>query len=262
VARRGSESLRGNYPSFNAFGVVPRLLTADEAIGATTNERIGSVWLYLVRRANKFVKTLRPYEQSNFDVEDVLMELYVTLAEKDAKWEPDRGRYITFAGKIADRALTDIRDRSRTVESPRNSSCRMRDYQAQEEAGTLTDRRLKTFDDVRRSSGEYEHISVARQGETGDYREPSVPPDDHEEREDERMVKDAVTWGLMALTTFEARCLGEYAGLWGRQQRTIAEIARRTGRSKDAVKKARDSANDKIRRRLYSMGHPAVASDN
>ena len=73
-----------------------------------------------------FQDALNFRERVNFDPEDAISELWVVLAEKNDKWESERGKYITFAGVIVDRELCAIRERSRTVRSPKDSSYRIK----------------------------------------------------------------------------------------------------------------------------------------
>jgi hypothetical protein len=110
----------------------------------------------------KFADTLRPRDLANYDPEDVLTELYLALLlEKDHKWEPERGKYLTFAGtKVVENELHAIRDRSHTVHSPRNSSCRLKQYEPAQVGGTLSGRKAKTFADIRRVIGEHEPWSA------------------------------------------------------------------------------------------------------
>lgn len=244
------------------FGPNPRMLTFAESIAATPDQRIESVWRFLVRRALLFMETLRGQEVANFDCEDVLMELYIELREKDGKWSPERGRYITYAARLAQRHISGLRDKSRTVQSPRNSSSRLHEYQQEADAGTITEDRMRTFVDIKRSTGSYGTFDGSSLGPAT---EKGVRPQNDpaiELRERERLDNDAITWGLMALTPYESKVLGMSNGLWGQPCLTTAEIAERTGKSKDAVKKARDNAVRKVKERLLAMGHPAVASEN
>jgi RNA polymerase sigma factor (sigma-70 family) len=244
---------------FSAFGLEPAKLSPEEAITATVDQRIGSVWHYIIRKANQFVETLSRRERANYDVEDVLTEVYLELRTKDARWEPDRGNYLTFAAKIASRCMSNIRDRARTVESPRNSSCRLAQYQAAEDRGSITDRQAKTFLDVKRTArvGEIGHGGSQASGA-----EPTSIDDSVEAKEQERLINDAIVWGIMALTPFESMVIGAYSGLRGKEPKTLDAIAEQTSRPIRAVKQAKESAIVKIRQRLVSMGHPAIASDN
>lgn len=264
--RRGDESQ--DYPIFEMFGPEPRRLTHEEAISATVERRIESVWLFLVRKTLQFVATLRGQEVANCDPEDILVELYIELQQKDGKWEPDRGRYITFVGRLVQRHLSDLRDKSRTVKSPRNSSSRMGDYQRELDAGTITAERLQTYRDIQRSTASYTLLSSRERGDgvsaMPELAAPAGQGDDEaiESRENGRISADAVTWGIMSLTPFEARVLGMSGGLWNQPSLTVGEIAEKTGRKREAVKKAKERAFAKVRQRLTDMGHPAIASDN
>lgn len=263
VSRKRREPLSDSkYPIFGMFGANPKMLTFEQSLTATADQRIESVWRFLVRRALLFAEGMRGQELANFDVEDVLMELYVELREKDHKWEPARGRYITYAARLAQRHISGMKDRARTVQSPRNSSSRILEYQKEADAGTITQDRMRTFVDIARSKRAYAPVTWT--DSTPELKKGVRPQNDPsvEDRERERLDKDAITWGLMALTPFESKVLGMSNGLWGQPCLTTVEIAEKTGRSRDAVKKARDSAVQKVKERLLAMGHPAVASEN
>ena len=77
--------------------------------------------------------------------------MYVKLREKDHRWSADRGRYITFAGAVIDRELSSLRDKTHTVASPRNATGRLKEYQAEADAGTITERRAETFRAIRQT---------------------------------------------------------------------------------------------------------------
>lgn len=252
-SRQGRRALREQYPVIFAFGEDPIApLTHDEAIAATTHERIRSVWPFLVKTVLNFAETLRPRDLANYDAEDVLIDLYASLLEKDVKWEPERGRYLTFAGKVCENELHAIRDRAHTVHSPRNSSCRLKQYEAQDAEGQLSSRKAKTYADIRRVIGEHEALEC-------DSAIPVSSPDTAEvveRREQLRLVNSAVLTGLMGLAPEEAATVGGAYGLWGQPDEPLATIAFRQGKTLDSVKKSKARAQDKIRDRLLALHHP------
>lgn len=252
------------YPICSMFGEKPRRLTVEEATTVTPDRRIESVWLFLIRKTLRFVDSLYGTESANCDVEDVLVELYIELKKKDAKWEPERGRYITFAAKIAQRHLSSLRDKLRTVQSPRNSLSRLQRYEREISEGTITDERRETYRFIKSAYLPYGDSADLSQAIKLNHRsgQDVETETDVFNRESGRLANDAVTWGLMALTTFESRVLGMCNGLYGQPSLTVTEIAERTGKSRDEVKKARDEAVRKVKDRLLAMGHPAVASEN
>ena len=80
----GNERLRDKWPMLNAFGGSHVFLDTEGALAATPDGRIQSAWPYLVRRVLAFCKGLKPRERTNYDAEDVIAELYLALAAKDA----------------------------------------------------------------------------------------------------------------------------------------------------------------------------------
>ena len=222
--------------------------------------RIQSVWPFLVREVLAFGMSLSPREQANFDPEDIITELWVKLAQKDHKWSPERGRYISFAGAVVETELARIRDRTRTVKPPGNSAARMREYAEKEEAGTLSEREALTR--VR-----LQVVMTAPAGLGGTDRndggEPDYDPQDNEARppdgsptNSERAVeaKAAVLRVLRALDEDEAAILAEAHGLFGREARTPAQIAASRRRGVKAIREILSLAEEKARRALEAAG--------
>lgn len=252
------EPLRDRYPLFSAFGEEQEFLDPEESIGATTEERIVSIWPFLKRRASAFCKSLKPRERVNFDPEDVLIELWIALKEKDEGWEPERGKYITFAGTIADRELCSIRDRSRTVESPRNSSGRMKEYQSEEEAGELTSRRRMTASQIARTN-DISPIasSINESGVLGVEKED--PARAIVEAERNRTIAETVSIAIRrALTPYESSVIGRIFGLWGEKPKSTWRTAWETSTDQIDVKRAKSRALDKMKSQLIATSRPVT----
>ena len=248
---RHRDDLRDRYPLCTVLGRDYVPLDDEAAMAATTEGRIRSVWPFMVRRAAAFQKTLGPRGQANFDLEDTLAELWVAIAERDHKWDRGRGRFITFAGTVVDHALDSIRDRARTVQSPRNSSWRLKEYRVAEEAGTLTPRLAKSQADIRRASGELEEADF------GDWR---IASGDDPAGLAERREADAnLAAALSDLDPTEAAVVRYAYGLDGNPALTIDQIAATLGRSPDAVRRAKARALATLRERLQELGHSAAA---
>lgn len=245
------ESLKEQYPMIFAFGEDIEYLSHDEAIAAPVEARIKSVWPFLVRQVLRFSETLRPRDRANYDPEDVLGELWVTLVEKDEKWEPTRGRYLTFAGRVVANELHAIRDRSHTVHSPKNTGCRIKQYEAEADEGGMSERRRKTYADILRVLGEQEAIA-------DDPMSMSAPDtaDVVERRERQGIARQAVKLAVDVLTPCESKTLGQAFGLFGQVEIPIEQIAEESGRRLDRVKKTKARAQAKLRERLEELGHP------
>lgn len=132
------------------YGRKSKPLTGEEAINATKEERIRSVWGLLIKTTFKFLQRLSIRQRANFDPEDILIEMWITLSEKDHKWDPTRGAYNTFAMKLVHVKLQNISDQSNTIQSARNSVTRIKHYNALKASGNLTTRSMETFEAIRR----------------------------------------------------------------------------------------------------------------
>ena len=249
------DRIRDKYPIFSAYGSEHEFLTPEAAIAATPEARIKSIWPFIVRRVIRFQESLKPRERANFDHEDTLAELWVALAEKDSEWTPERGKYITYAGVIIDRELCSIRDKARTVHSPRNSSCRLKEYRAEEQGGSITPRRAKTANDIRRTTESVQAFSFTMDRPKG-----SDPVSMLSDGEATAEMLAALKLAIRVLPAFEANVIGRSAGLWGREPQSVYQIAWETGRDQTEVRQAKARAFNLIRLHLSSIRHPAITN--
>lgn len=239
-------STRHRYPALNAYGTKHKFLSTEETIAANVEQRIRSIWPFLVRRVLSFQTTLSPRDRVNFDPEDTLAELWIALAENNSEWTPERGKYITFAGSIIQRELCAIRDRARTVESPRNSSCRLKEYAKEEADGTLTERRARTAEDIKRTSDGIKAIGNTYDDAQIDHLEDpdSIAARNEEIEESRGLIRRAIA---QALTLDEARVLGRMSGLWGQECVSAWRIAFETGREVGEINRIATKARKKVR---------------
>jgi DNA-directed RNA polymerase specialized sigma24 family protein len=237
--------LRDAFPITYAFGDRHRPLTPEAAVGATPDERIRSIWPFLVRRVLNFQATLSARERANFDLEDTLAELFIALRDRDAKWRPEQGRYITFAGRVVDHELISIRERARTVESPRNCTCRVREYTALAARGELSDASGATLRAMLRSMRDAAAIESARERWAED--ESLAAVDDAEAAD---ALRTAVVRAVIGLSTAEARAVGLSTGLWTGEPRSLRAVAALMGVSTVKVASLLQSGLAKIAARL------------
>jgi RNA polymerase sigma factor (sigma-70 family) len=99
---------------------------AARLIELTRDERIASVGPMIVSVAKKFWDSLMPREKASHSPEDIAAELWIEIAEKDEKWNPDSGAYTTFAMMLMEHKVEDIRSKCRVVHSPRNAVARIK----------------------------------------------------------------------------------------------------------------------------------------
>jgi hypothetical protein len=188
------------------------------------------------------METLQPRERANYDAEDVLMECWLALRDRDHKYDPERGKYITFAGPVIEHHLYAVREKARVVRSPRNSSCRLGGYAQAEAEGRISPRTAKTANDIRRTARDPGGIS-------GDEYVPSSADVQAEviERELRAIGRDAIIEALDVLTLDECRLIGGVFGLWDGHARTVMEIAAEAGDDADRLYRVKRSAVAKLR---------------
>lgn len=243
-----------NRPALYSFGRRQVFLADDVAGDATTAERIQSVWAYLTQKVLVFERTLKPRERINYDAEDVVQTLYIKLSEQDHKFDATRSKYVNFAAAVIDRELCNIRDRSRTIASPKNSSCRVKKYAAKEEAGELSERCRKTSIDIARTTESGFGIDHLRR----DTEEESDPSEIAGNTEIAVLSNDAINSAMARLAPKESYVVSHLCGLWGCTTMTEAQIAWKLRRHRDEVAHIRDKAIAKIKRYLIAIDHPAL----
>jgi hypothetical protein len=238
------------------FGERLEFLSIEQAIAATVDERIKSVWPFAVEKVLRFHKSLKPRERVNCDPEDILMDIFVMLRENDKHWEPGRGKYITYAGRLIGHELLAIRDRARTVQSPRNSTSRIKDYRTSEEDGTLSDRRRETFGQLTRTVDSVKSMPSAEAlGHIDEDHTEEVEEQDLGEHEMGLLAK-----AIKRLHPLESLVLGWSSGLWGSGYCTHQEIADRLRRDVEEVREIKAAAYAKIKWFIRSRTKKAVSA--
>ncbi len=147
------------YPGLYAFGTAPLVpMARDCEAGAPFEARLKSVWPYIVRRARRFAATLSDRERANLEAEDLVQRITLALVERDAKWEPARGRYITFAERVIRNVVVIERERARVVEAPSNAVSRLRTYRDLAAQGKITAKQRETMLAIEGVLGETEAV--------------------------------------------------------------------------------------------------------
>jgi DNA-directed RNA polymerase specialized sigma subunit len=238
-----AERLRDKYPLLKAFGEHHVFLDAPDEAKSDVNTRIQSIWPFMVRRVIRFYKSLKPREKANCDIEDLLLELCAMLIENDKHWDIGRGRYITFAGKLIAHELLAVRDRSRTVHSPRNASSRIKEYKASAEEGTLSERRRETFEQLSRT---IDNIKAMPNTDLGLHYEDDRL-EDVDQRDLDANAKKLLAKAIKRLPPAESLVVGWSSGLWGSGYCTHEEIAKKLQRDVEEVREMKAAAYAKIR---------------
>jgi hypothetical protein len=260
--RQGQPGANQDHPIYFAFGREPiEFLSAAQAAQATPQERLRSVWPFLVECVREFAATLRPRQLANFDPEDVLCELTQRLLQRDRKWNSERGTYLSFAAAVAKNELKKIRDQTRTVRSPGNSSSRLREYEADAASGSLTPEREKTLVSLRRVLACQDALDPQAAGESIQDTSGARPDELVVRGETHAAAAREVTKAIMGLDPIEAKIIGRAFGLWGQDCATIPQIARDLKRSPAKVREAYDVAIVKLRDRLGRVVRPDDAPD-
>jgi RNA polymerase sigma factor (sigma-70 family) len=239
------------------FGKHHRFLDREEAIKATPEERIRSVWPFIANQAMLFERSLHPRERANFDAEDAAQELWIAIAERDHKWNPEKGDYISFVGSIIHNCLYTLRERSRSVQSPRNTSCRLNGYKEAELNGKLSQKQAKTRSDINRTISGIMPINEVSANIPS-----SVDVDaDVSTSEGRQIAIDAVKRAVESLPVVEAAIISKVNGLWGSERLTVPQIAAEMQKTPDQIRRAKNRAYSRIVAFLEETSHPSTEKD-
>jgi hypothetical protein len=146
-------------PALYAFGTKPlKRLTYEEEAVAPFEDRLRSVWAYLVKRARRFTATLSERERAHLGTDDLLGAIVLRLVERDAKWDISRGRYITFCERLIQNAIVMERERARVVRAPSNALARLARYRVMDKEGTLGPGQRITMGAIEAALGETEVV--------------------------------------------------------------------------------------------------------
>lgn len=227
-----SQQKQGNHnqPLCLAFGSYHQFFTSDQAAKSTPESRILSIWPYICNKVREFTATLTARELCNFDEEDILLEVWIAIRERDDKWLPERGHYMSFAGPIVRHCLYELREHTRTIKSATNASSRLRKFEEEARDGVLSKAKRRTMESMRRSINGPDDLTNELTAECS-------PDAEIIEREKQRQIVLAVTDIVRQISYEEASVIGPYLGLWGQETKSFAEIACKLGKSCALTKK-------------------------
>ena len=243
-------------PALFAFGVKPlRSLSRKEEATAVFEDRLRSVWAWIVARSSRFTSSLSNRERANLSTEDLVQRIVITLMERDALWDPKRGRYITFCERIMRNASIQERERARVVAAPSNAMARLRKYRAE-----VADR--ESEDDF---AGGADHVASRDRPLSFSQRRTMMALDgvigevvalDDQDIEDVRSCtrcassdsRDSLISAIQEMgTPTHAYVLARSYGLGGTAPESPAALAKRMGVTVHDLKRIKADASDRIR---------------
>jgi DNA-directed RNA polymerase specialized sigma subunit len=231
------------YPMLTCFGKT-RLLSPQEAVRSTPEQRIESIWPFVARTVLRFCSSLRAFEMVNYDPDDVMVECWIEIRRQDVKWKPSSGKYITFVGIILNKFLIRVREEAQVVRAARNVMQRINQGDKLIEEGKLSPKKMWTVEALKRSTEPAACIDELSEG--SDYllenvNKHSLLP----------IADKLVSRAIEVLDVREAMVIGEIMKATTRKKplsaRNIRGISRRTGISIHDVYRLRDTAYEKMR---------------
>lgn len=238
--------LARKHPALFPFGLdEPRRLTREEEATASLEDRLRSVWPYIVRKCVRFCGRLKVRERATLSVEDAVNEVAAALAEKDSRFDPAKGRYITFAEWVAKSVLATGREKSRIVNSS-NTLGRLRRYRAK---GELDRDQRAVVESLERTLEPVDSI-------VGDHtpgRGHDTVPDAIAAREDALREHDLLLQAFRGMDAMEAMVLARIYGIGPADPLTPAEVGRAISMSSAAVRQLEVRAKANLKARIESL---------
>lgn len=210
------------HPALYPFGTdIYTFLDSESERSAPFEVRLRSIWRYIVRRVQRFARTLKPREAAILDVEDVVHSVAARLVEKDHLFDPTRGRYSTFVDAVIGSVLTNCHEQARAVSGPANSYSRLKKYRERQQNGTMTRSMEATMKSIECVMGDFDSWDDTIAASSG---------------EDDVDVQ-AIVAALRSLDNpLYVWILVRKNGLLGNPQLTIKEISVQIGITSDEVK--------------------------
>lgn len=228
-------------PSLFAFGTAPLpVLSAQEERTAPFQQRLMSCWCYLARKVRRYAATFTERERASFDAEDLMHEVIGALIERDSYWDPARGRYCTFADRVARSILSRKREQARVVHAPHSALAQLSQARDREARG-------ESLGEVRRAT----LAKIARTFGTTEVCSPSLlQPERAAAAAPPRELIEALK-GLK--NPMQALVLARTGGLFGAPARTTREVAAELGLDPVRVARIQAGARKALRRRLEEL---------
>lgn len=217
--------LSRRYPSLFPYGDrVPRQLSEEEERTAPFEARLESAWAILVTLAISTWRHYKDREKACVGIEDAMQNAVIELIQKDSRWDPDRGRYATFAKYIVRQSILSQRRHARTVTAPPSPYSVVRKYEQLLGDGTLGANRERTLDRVKQAIDDQDTLPPAK----GPLSDPDTVPDAAIRREELSIGKQEIIDGLKRLQPIEAYIVACRQELMGARPKTDRVIARLT----------------------------------
>jgi len=216
--------------------VRPRM-TREQAGKASFEERFDAIARYVVSHVKTFFFALSPEGKISYELDDIVTEVWVELAQKNHLYRPELGNYLAWANTLIRNLLIDLRERSRCIRMPTNASTVFRRSEVQQEAGTLPEARRLLL--LQMMAAGRDHFLI-RSGPDGEDEEGPSPSDSPEQADERALTEDARFYELSAklnqLSTLECVVLGATLGLWGRTPSTYREVALQYGHDEKFIR--------------------------
>jgi DNA-directed RNA polymerase specialized sigma24 family protein len=234
-----------------AYGRASKRLSREEEKTASFEDRFHSVLPWLATQCTNHLTTLRDRERAATSVDDLLLEAWIVLRRKDAKWRPATGKYMTFATLVVRRMMIDTRCKLGVVPGPVNSWFLLKKIQGKE---APTPREAESARKILATS----HVYGITQGqESGDDEEGRVslghcdhsctPDGAVSNRESVAEVREVIKELIVRLNPMEALVVGWGFGLWNVGPYSDNEIAEKIKCSPKKIVRLRISALEKMR---------------
>lgn len=138
-----------DYPLLVHYGELGEPIDRETAATADFETRFNSVGRLVVGQSIWFYsRRLSAEGRISMDPEDIFLELRSYLQERNSRYSPDLGSYVTFARLLIRHRLSGLLEDAHCVALPANASEKLKNLVDLEDSGEITDvqrKRLEAF---------------------------------------------------------------------------------------------------------------------
>jgi RNA polymerase sigma factor (sigma-70 family) len=230
-------------PLLEYFASLCDPLSRQDAQAADFSRRIASIGRFLVREALRFYRQLSPEGKVTFDPEDLLLEMWIELSERDRKYDSSKSSYLCFAQTIIRNRMAELFERSRCVKLQANTAGTFKAAAAGIEVAR------ENLENLLRAARDHEEINGLYVDETElDPLELMIRKEEAEES------NEVIGKFLQKLDLHECLALGCNLGMYGEEKTALKFKAAEYGLDEMLLRRSLATAKEKLQDFAYKGG--------
>ena len=237
-----------SFPLLLHYGSLCSRITREQAAIASFDERFNSIGRYVVGQSIRFYSIVLSREgKTAFDPEDIFIELWSELRERNPYYKSELGKYLTFAQRVIANKLSEMLETTHCVQLPANAAEK---YKTLARLTELDSRQAERLSALVAANVDHAPIQAGETIESGDAR----PEQQAIANERRTLSEAAIIRMLSSLTARECLAVGLRYGLWGRKRTNLTTADEAVGLQRGTLSKSFVSARKKMRA-LCSNSH-------